>query len=103
MEDKDKCSPASSDGKPNPCSTESKSGMNSRNSDVKDKSRHAKARRRTEEAKSDKVTMPSTSSENSRTIGNLAHVQHRSPCFPLKLLNAKSTPLKRTPNRRGDT
>lgn len=72
MEDKDKCSPASSDGKPNPCSTESKSGMNSRNSDVKDKSRHAKARRRTEEAKSDKVTMPSTSSENSRTIGKFS-------------------------------
>lgn len=89
MEDKDKCSPASSDGKPNPCSTESKSGMNSRNSDVKDKSRHAKARRRTEEAKSDKVTMPSTSSENSRTIGKF------STCAtPISMLSPKTSERK---------
>lgn len=46
MEDKDKCSPASSDGKPNPCSTESKSGMNSRNSDVKDKSKPAEEQKK---------------------------------------------------------
>lgn len=72
MEDKDKCSPAPSEGKPKLCPTEPKLGMNSRYSDENDKSRHAKVRRRKEETNSDRVTMPSTSIGNSRTIGKFS-------------------------------
>lgn len=86
MEDIDKCSPAPSDGKPKSCS---KSGMNSRNSDVKDKSRHAKARRRKEETKSDNVTMPSTSSGNSRTIGKFSKC-----ATPISMLSPQTSERK---------